>query len=150
MKFRRLSIQELEHLKDDFIKFLASNTITALDWEKTKQETPQKAEELIEIFSDVVMEKVYSKIELLELIEPKSIVFFKFDDELMTILGINSNAEIDFTQLTEINSEMQISAFRQTKVLEKAQKPLEIHRLVESGALIGRANLFKTLNQMVE
>jgi hypothetical protein len=152
MKFRRLTIEELEHLKDDFVKFLASNTVTAQDWQKTKEANPQKAEELIELFSDIVLEKVYSKVDLLEVQETHSILFFKFDDELITTLGISTEDGTKISELTE-NQEydkVKITGFRNTRVLEKSQKATEVHRLIESGALIGRKKLFDTLNEIIE
>ena len=56
MRFRRLTKNELEHLEEDFVRFLASNQITADEWEKFKTEQPQKVHELLDIFSDIVLE----------------------------------------------------------------------------------------------
>ena len=46
MKYRILSKEELEPLKDDFIKFLSANTITGEDWVKIKAEKPEEANTL--------------------------------------------------------------------------------------------------------
>ena len=45
MKYRRLNESELKDLEQDFIRFLASNQITASDWEKLKGEETEKREE---------------------------------------------------------------------------------------------------------
>ena len=60
MKFRRLTNEELQELEKEFVQFLVSNTVTADDWEKIKEDNPERAEGLIEIFSDIVFEKVIS------------------------------------------------------------------------------------------
>jgi hypothetical protein len=71
VKYRRLRKDELEELEGEFIKFLASNTVTADDWVKTKAETPEKAEDLLDVFSDIVFEKILEKVEYLEHKRPK-------------------------------------------------------------------------------
>ena len=67
MDFRRLTNNELEELKTEFVRFLVSNTVTGDDWEKIKKENPERAEGLIEIFSDIVFKKIISKVEYLEM-----------------------------------------------------------------------------------
>ena len=47
MKYRRLSNAELQELEKDFVKFLATNHITATDWVKLKENNPIKVEKLI-------------------------------------------------------------------------------------------------------
>lgn len=154
MKFRRLTEEELEILKDDFIKFLASNTVTASDWVNIKENKQEEAHELIEMFSDIVMEKVYSKVNLLETREKNSLLVFKFDGDLMTILGINTaDTSVDFAnaQLDQIDfSTITITGFRTSKVLEKGQKEVEVHQLIEAGSLVGNEQLFKILDQIIE
>ena len=65
MKYRILNNKELEPLKDDFVKFLSSNTVTGEDWDKIKSNKPNEALKLVEIFSDIVWEKALDKINLL-------------------------------------------------------------------------------------
>ena len=76
MKYKRLSIEELKALEKEFISFLASAQITGQDWEKMKVEEASKAEELIDVFSDLVYEKVMNKIQYLEYRDQRSINIF--------------------------------------------------------------------------
>ena len=100
MKFRRLSTEELEILKDDFVKFLAANTVTASDWINIKANKPEETFELIDMFSDIVMEKVYSKVEYLENRSKDALLLFKFEGDLMMILGVNVEGQnIDFENI---------------------------------------------------
>ena len=57
MKYKRLASQELEALEKEFINYLATEQITADEWVKMKETTPEKSEELIDVFSDMVYEK---------------------------------------------------------------------------------------------
>ena len=76
MKYRRLTNDELTELEKEFVRFLASNHITALDWEKLKGHDPKRVESLIEVFSDIVFEKILQGIEYLEFKTPTDIKTF--------------------------------------------------------------------------
>jgi hypothetical protein len=56
MKYKRLTTEELKHLEKEFVNFLASAQITGSDWEKMKANEIEKAEELLDVFSDLVFE----------------------------------------------------------------------------------------------
>lgn len=63
MKYRKLHREELEAVREDFVKFLAANSITASDWEALKAAHPAvQAENLIEIFSNIFWEKVLERV----------------------------------------------------------------------------------------
>ena len=57
MKYRCLSREELEDVREDFVKFLASNSITKDDWSRTKQDQPEAAQKMLELFSDIFWER---------------------------------------------------------------------------------------------
>ena len=42
MKYRKLELAELELLRDEFVNFLAANTVTSQDWEKIKVESKDR------------------------------------------------------------------------------------------------------------
>lgn len=152
MKFRRLSSEELTHLEKEFIEFLVSNTVTADDWVKLKAEKPEHAEELIVMFSDVVLDKVYSKVVLLEKREPKSLLLFKFDGDLVQMLGVSSQDEnVDFTKLNQDidYSTIKLEGFKSSKVVAKETKSTEVFQLIESGCNVGNPELYKTLDAII-
>ena len=53
MKYRRLTKEQLEELHPEFINFLATQSITAEEWDTLKKEKPEVAEEEIDVFSDL-------------------------------------------------------------------------------------------------
>jgi hypothetical protein len=69
MKYRRLTLAELEPLKDDFVSFLAINKIDVDAWEKIKSKDIELAEKWIDQFSDIVFEKICVQAEYLQMIE---------------------------------------------------------------------------------
>ena len=101
MNYRILSAEELDPLKDDFIKFLSANTITGEDWAKIKAEKPEEAEKIIGIFSDIVWERSLEKIKCLEHRDEKYLKVFLCGEEKMNMVGFSVNAENAPSLLTE-------------------------------------------------
>ena len=155
MKYRRLRQDELESLEKEFVRFLAANQVTADDWKKLKAKELEKAEKLIEIFSDIVFEKVLSDVEYMEYQTPKDIKTFHFEEDRILLNGllIEGNTSFDFTQgqsPQQMLQQIQLSG-AQLK-LYTAEKPysrgrdMEIFEMMENGALISKdGSLFKTL-----
>ena len=79
MKYTRLTKEQLEELNQEFINFLATQSITAEEWKDIKEQKPKVAEEELDVFSDLVWEGVLSKVEYLENIAPQHMYLFKTD-----------------------------------------------------------------------
>lgn len=154
MKFRRLSTHELSLLEKEFIEFLVSNTITAEDWVKIKETKQAEMNELIEMFSDIVLEKVFSKIILLEKRETHQVLFFHFGQELISTLGVSvqPHSGIDFNDPESFLGGLEdgaLTGFKTSKPLLKENKSKEVFELIESGCVVGNPELYKTLKEIV-
>ena len=62
MKYARLTKEQFEELHQEFINFLATQSITADEWKKLKIEKPEVAEQELDIFSDLIWEGVLNKV----------------------------------------------------------------------------------------
>jgi len=71
MKYARLTKEQFEELHKEFINFLATQTITAQEWEDIKVNKPEVAEQELEVFSDLFWEGVLSKVQYVEHISPQ-------------------------------------------------------------------------------
>ena len=147
MKFRRLNKEELEELEQEFVQFLVANTITGDDWVKLKDEEPEKAEGLIDVFSDIVFEKVVKNIRFLEYRTPDDIKTFQCLDEKIVLNGLRmeGQAAIDLTTdlpPAEMFKQLQKDDVKlQIYTAEKAYVPnreAELFRMIEGGAKISR------------
>ena len=49
MKYARLTKEQLDSLQQEFINFLATQTITANEWNTIKKEKPEVAEQEIDV-----------------------------------------------------------------------------------------------------
>ena len=77
MKYIRLTKEQLEEMHQEFINFLATQSITAEEWESIKKNKPEVAEQELDVFSDLVWEGVLSKVEYLEHFSPQHMFLFK-------------------------------------------------------------------------
>ena len=155
MKYRRLTNDELAELEQEFVRFLAANTITADEWERLKEEGPEKVEQLIGLFSDIVFDKTLSKAEYLEHKTPQDLKTFHFQESkvVMNGLRVEGPSNLDFTNDVppeQMLGQLKLSGARlQLYTAEKPYRKLreqEMFDMMERGALISRDGaLFKVL-----
>ena len=105
MKFRVLTHEELEPLKEDFIKFLSANTITGDDWQSIKENKPKEAKTLLEMFCDIVWEKSLEKINFLEHRDEKYLKVFSCGKEKIEMVGFSVMAKNAPSLLEEVTFE---------------------------------------------
>jgi len=159
MKFRRLTQEELAELETEFVRFLVSNTVTGDDWEKIKVEKPKEAEGLIEIFSDIVFEKILKGVDYLEFKSPKDYKTFHFAEKQAKMLGlrVNGESEIDFSKndspaqmMDHIKrSGAELELYQAEKTYRKSRAE-EIFHLMESGALISKeGEMYKAFEALI-
>lgn len=141
MKYQRLSNTELENLKEDFIRFLASQGIDADAWQKMKAEQLSTAEEIIDVYSDLVYEQALSKCHYIEHISAKEFKTIHFDDAKAHVIGLRVSAEADidltspsFQKVVEQGLQAgQIEVFEATKTHEKLREQ-EMFTWIQQGA----------------
>ncbi|WP_438711676.1 DUF6495 family protein [Aquimarina muelleri] len=98
MKYQRLSKEQLEELHVEFINFLSTQTITAEEWDDLKLNKPEVAEEEIDIFSDLVWEKVLTNAKYVEHFSKDQIHLFTLAEDQMQLIAIKvNNKSIDIT-----------------------------------------------------
>lgn len=158
MKYRKLTIEELQELEKEFITFLSAQSITSDLWEEIKEKQADRAQQLIEQFSDIVFEKVISNIKYLEQKSKREIRLFHCLPEKIKMLGlvIHGETQIDFTQNMspeQMMQQMQLSGaglkMYQGERAYRKQREVELFELMEEGALISKDGaLYKTLESL--
>ncbi|MEQ8715406.1 MAG: DUF6495 family protein [Cyclobacteriaceae bacterium] len=150
MKYRLLTIAELEELEKEFVDYLVVNGITADDWMKMKAEEVEKADQIIELFSDVVFEGVMRKVKFLDVVTPKSIKTFQCLSDRMVLVGLDAgeHSSIDFTaqSLAAVQEKAadQLSVYTSEKTYSK-DRELELFDMTQRGATISDGTYFKAL-----
>ena len=111
MKYRCLTNEELNELEDEFKHFLISNNVYTEEWEELNKKKSKKVQELVEMFSDIVLDKSLKNIQFLEHLTENDIKSFKCDADKMILIGVTSkNKNIDFTKdvLADFAAELDI------------------------------------------
>lgn len=155
MKYRRLTKEQFEELHQEFINFLAIQSITAEEWQKIKSEQPKVAEEEMDVFSDLVWEGVLGKVEFLENIAPQHMYLFQVKEKTIALIGLKLNTTtVDLTNkegfswLREHLMSDEVELFNAEKNIE-GDKNLNIFELIEKGANITKGELFKYFDQLI-
>ena len=155
MKYTRLTKQQLEELHQEFINFLATQSITGDEWESIKKNTPNVAEEEIDVFSDLVWEGVLSKVDYVENISSQQMHLFYLTDKEMKLTPIKvMNPEIDLT--TEIgfnwfrkNWQSDFVEYLTASKAYTEDKNLDKFKLVQQGAVITKGELYQWFEKIM-
>jgi len=148
MKYTRLTKEQLEEMHQEFINFLATQSITAKEWKDIKINKPEVAEEELDLFSDLVWEGVLNKVEFLEHFSPQQIYLFNITEVEMDLIAIKvENEAIDLTSREGYNwlrkniMDDAVNLFTSSKVLN-ADRNKDIFALIQQGAVITKGELF--------
>ena len=120
-----------------------------------KKNEIEKSEELIEIFSDLVYEKVLSKIKYLEYRDEKTLNVYSCSEGEICLVGLrvkehsvlNLNAPDIFTQWNQTNSNAVDIVKTKKKYLKERGE--EVFDLLQNGCFITDDKLFTLLNDMI-
>ncbi len=154
-KYRLLTQAELHSLEKEFVEYLVINGITATDWVKMKENQPAEAEQVIELFSDVVFEGVLRKLAFLEHITPHHLRTFQCLPEKIVLVAMEAKADekVDFTDpafiklaMTSPPASLKIYT---TQKAYKSSRETELFEMTENGCLISDGKLFKTLSMLL-
>lgn len=156
MQYARLTKEQLEELHQEFINFLATQSITAEEWKDIKTNKPHVAEEELDIFSDLVWERVLTNARFLEHISPNQMHLFALNDDKMSLIAVKIDApDVDITTkegyqwLQDNLGDDRVVFLNASK--EYGEKPnVDKFALIQQGAQITKGGLFKWFSRFVE
>jgi len=156
MKYSRLTKEQFDSLSQEFINFLATQSITAKEWESIKTNEPKVAEQELDIFSDLVWEGVLSKAEYLENISAQQLFLFRIGEAAMDLIVVKAtNLEVDistkegYTWLQENFASDEVAFFTATKDFSEDNK-LDIFSLIQQGAVITKGELYQFFQEILK
>lgn len=156
MKYSRLTNEQFEELHPEFINFLATQSITASEWEHIKIEKPEVAEQELDVFSDLIWEGVLSRVNFLENISAQHMHLFHCGKKEMKLISVKVyNPEVDLR--TELGfgwfKKNWQSDFVEYLTASKAytnDPNLDKFHLIEQGAEITKGSLFQWFGEFIE
>lgn len=156
MKYTRLTKEQFEEMHQEFINFLATQSITAEEWENIKKDKPDVAEEELDIFSDLIWEGVLNKVEFLEHFSPNQIFLFHITETTINLIAVKvENEAIDITTRegyqwlqTNLMNEM-VNIYTSSKALTNDRNK-DIFALIKQGANITKGELYGYFEDVVQ
>ena len=154
MKYSRLTKEQFEELHQEFINFLATQSITADEWKNLKENKPELAEMELDVFSDLIWEGALSAAKYLEHISPKQMHLFSLNDHDMHVIAVTLKNDQDLTTtegynwLRENLMDDHVE-FLQAKKDYSDDKNLDKFKLIEQGAVITKGDLFKFFDKLI-
>jgi hypothetical protein len=150
-KYRLLSIDEFDELEKEFNDFLGLNTITDDDWATLKKNQPEKADRIIELFSDVVFESIMRKTMFLEWRGKKELKILQCLEDRFVVVGLDASRihkanllDSKFLLESVKNPPSELKVFTNEIKYGKPREE-EIFKMTEIGYSITNEKLFKTL-----
>jgi|TARA_B110000046_G_scaffold184495_1_gene223112 hypothetical protein len=153
MKYRRLTLDELKPLENEFIDFLVINGVVASDWEHLLAHDIEKSNQILDAFGEVVFENIMRKTQFLEFRSVGELIAFSCTADLIYMAGIRLDAhgvfKIDFNDAHSIKELLGqsidgVKIFMDQKKYKKNREK-EIFDMIEKGCLISDGKLFKAI-----
>ena len=156
MQYARLTKEQLEELHQEFINFLATQSITAEEWKDIKTNKPNVAEDELDIFSDLVWERVLTNAHYLEHVSPNQMHLFELNEDKMSLIAVKvDEPEVDITtkegyQWLQDNLGNEKVVFL-SAAKDYGEKPnVDKFTLIQQGAHITKGDLYKWFSRFVE
>jgi len=156
MKYTRLTKEQLEEMHQEFINFLATQSITADEWKKIKQEKPETAEAELDIFSDLIWEGVLNRVEYLEHFSKNQIFLFHITTATIELIAIKiENEAIDITtrdgyQWLQTNlMDDAVNIYTSTRAISDDRNK-DVFALIKQGANITKGELYGYFQDVVQ
>jgi hypothetical protein len=154
MKYSRLTKEQFEELNKEFINFLATQSITAEEWQNLKVNKPELAEMELDVFSDLIWEGVLNKAEYLEHISAQHMYLFRLGEDKMYVIALTLKNDVDITtkegyKWLQNNLMDENVEFLQADKEYTDDKNLDKFKMIEQGAVITKGELFKYFEKLI-
>ena len=154
MKYSRLTKEQFEALHQEFINFLATQSVTADEWKNLKENKPELAEMELDVFSDLIWEGVLKSAKYLEHISPQHMHLFSINNDHMHVIAVTLKNDVDmttkegFSWLRENLMDEHV-AFLQAKKTYSEDRNLDIFKLIQQGSVITKGDLYNYFNKLI-
>lgn len=156
MKYSRLTKEQFEELHSEFVNFLATQAIDKVEWDKIKADTPEIAEQELDVFSDLIWEGVLSRAKYLEHFSKNHIFLFQcFDTYIQSIVLKSLVPEINFLtkdglQWLSDNMFTETIEIKTGKKVFTEERNNSIFELIKQGSVLTDGQLFKQIISIIE
>ena len=141
MKYHRLTHKQFEELHEEFSGFLATQGMDHSKWDAIKTKNSDQVDALLDLFSDLVWDKISNECKFLEYISKDHLILFKIADYKASAFVIKvSDRTIDLTSLeafewvlNNFNSD-NVTLFHGSKAYDKSKNDF-VYSYLKKGAI---------------
>ena len=155
MKYKRLTKEQFEELHQEFSTFLATQKIDHKEWSQIKEISPEIAEQELDVFSDLIWEKVLKNCTYLEHFSKSHIFLFHCQElEFRSIIIKSNSSTIDLMEKSGLQW-LSDNMFTDNVELIMGKKKynnereLSIFQLICQGAILSDGQLYNQVNGIV-
>jgi len=156
MKYKRLTKEQFEALHQEFINFLASQSIDKAEWDKIKSEKPEVAEQELDVFSDLIWEGVLTNAHYLEHFSKNHIFLFHCQEKFIQSIVLKAlEPQVDFMQKEGLQW-LSDNMFTYTVEIHIGKKDYQDERntaifdLIKEGAILSDGQLYLQINGIIQ
>ena len=156
MKYKRLTKEQFEALHQEFSNFLATQSIDKAEWDSIKKNTPEVAEQELDVFSDLIWEGVLTNAQYLEHFSKNHIFLFHCQEKLIQSIVLKAlEPQVDFMQKEGLQW-LSDNLFTDTVEIHLGKKDYETERnialfdLISQGAILSDGQLFLQVNSIIQ
>lgn len=150
-----LTKEEMQIFDEDFKHFLITTGVSNEEWIELNQSNVPKATELVELFSDTVLQKVYEKIQFIEFRSVDSCIVFHCEKESMELISLNKKGgNVDLSSPENIHEALtknadNLTCFKTEKRYNTSREQ-EIHELIEQGCFNSSKEFWDALKKLID
>ncbi len=147
MKYRVLTEDEFEALKDEFVKFLIVQGIDAASWQKMKDLEPDLAQKYLHDFSDFVFENTLQKIGYIDFFNGNRLKLFKCASDDIQLINIESVSKFETIQdfLKAMVSDLTGFTLQRHAKKYHPNRAVELFRMISSGGLVSDGHWYEKI-----
>jgi len=156
MKYKRLTKEQFEELHQEFATFLATQSIDKKEWDTIKTNTPEVAEQQLDVFSDLIWDNVLTNAQYLEHFSKNHIFLFHCQEKLIESMVIKSLVtEVDF-MAKEGMVWLSDNLFTETVEMHLGKKEYQeernaaIFNLITEGAILSDGQLYVQISTIIQ
>lgn len=155
MKYQRLTKEQFEELHEEFATFLATQSIDAVKWAEIKENQASLAEEQLDLFSDMIWDRVLDNVTYVENIAASYMFLFKVEEEQMNALvirilddSIDVTTKEGFMWLKDNIMSDSVEIRRGGKTFSEDKKA-DLFALIQQGAQISNGVLYQAFDELL-
>ena len=151
MKYHKLTHEQFEELHQEFAIFLATQGLDYSNWAKIKESEPKYVDDLLDLFSDLVWDKILSDCEYLEYSTSDQLYLFHTKKRLIDVLILKIDSKLadlntsnGFKKVLNSLQSDQIDIFKSSKAYTPSRNVF-IYNYLKKGAMISKGKRYELL-----